>query len=263
MEPLLTKEKARTEQKKYQVELSEKQLKELVFLLKEQDTDHPLAKKLLAAFDSNLEDKAMSYRQFSLREAMETFDIQSNPELDPDLFAGVPALSPSAHLQKVLKQNKVIPPKSEKSRSETIITPILVEIAQRNRGKFSVLSGERMDVDPTRGLSGECDYVFHTFSLASVLLEPVFALVEAKRGYIDEGTGQCLAQMVGARELNKEKGKEIPVIYGCVTNAEVWYFLKLEGDTLFLDGRKYYLSELDKILGIFQFIAESFEKKAG
>lgn len=250
-----------TEEQKYQLELSEKQLKELVFLLKEQDTDHPMVRTLLAAFDPSLENKAMSYRQFWLKEAMETFDIKGSPDLDPDLFAEAAALSPSEHLQKTLRLNKAIPAKSEKSRSETIITPILVEVAQRNRGKFNVLSGERMDVDATRGLSGECDYVFHTFSLASVLLEPVFALVEAKKGDIDEGLGQCVAQMVGVRELNQEKGKEIPAIYGCVTNGSVWRFLRLAGNELVIDSQEYYLSELDQILGIFQFIVDEFGRQ--
>jgi len=81
------------------------------------------------------------------------------------------------------------------------------------------MSDERMDVDAKRGLSGECDYIFHTYSSRRVLLKPVFALLEAKKGDIEAGFGQCTAQMIGARELNKSKNTEIPVIYICINKC--------------------------------------------
>lgn len=248
----------------FDFQLLEEELKEILFLLKEKDSQNPLAQKLIQEFNTQSEvqivNHPMSYGQFTLRTAIERFDLTDNPELSPVLFQEVQKIEPSAHLREVLKQNKIIPAISEKARSETIITPILVETAQRNKGNFNVLSGERMDVDSERGLVGECDYIFHTFSSKMVLLEPVFALVEAKKGIIEDGLGQCVAQMVGARELNQSKNKVIPTIYGCVTNAKIWKFLKLEDNQLIIDDNEYYISEIDIILGIFQVIVDGFLK---
>ncbi len=254
--------KEKTEEQVFEFGLSQRELQEILLLLKEKDAQNPTAQKLIDKFNSQspkkIENKPMSYSQFTLKEVMEAFQLKGTPESFPVLFPNITAIEPSEHLKNVLQQNKIIPAKSEKARSETIITPILVEIAQRSNGKFTVLSGERMDVDSSRGLAGECDYIFNTFSVRQVLTEPVFALVEAKKGDIDEGLGQCLAQMIGAKELNQAKDKPIPAIYGCVTNGEIWQFLKLEQDTITIDYDRYYLSEINKLLGIFQYIIDEF-----
>ncbi len=47
-------------------------------------------------------------------------------------------------------------------------------------------------------------------------------------------------------------------IYGAVTNAYEWVFLKLEGNTVFVDKKRYYLNELPKLLGVLQFITNQY-----
>jgi hypothetical protein len=49
-------------------------------------------------------------------------------------------------------------------------------------------------------------------------------------------------------------GEPYETIYGAVTNAFEWVFLKLEGDTVYIDHNRYYLNELPKILGVFQYV---------
>ena len=71
------------------------------------------------------------------------------------------------------------------------------------------------------------------------------------------GIGQCIAQMVGASLFNREAGYEHP-IFGCVTTGETWQFLKLDGNTIFFDQNRYYLNEVDVILGILESIVASF-----
>ena len=53
------------------------------------------------------------------------------------------------------------------------------------------------------------------------------------------------------------KKKTVSVLYGAVTTGGIWQFLKLEDTILTVDLDVYYLSEIDKILGILQEIFEN------
>lgn len=64
------------------------------------------------------------------------------------------------------------------------------------------------------------------------------------------GLGQCMAEMVAARLFNRQQEKDIEAIYGAVTTGNIWKFLKLEKQTIFIDLKDYFLPEIDKILGI-------------
>ena len=75
-------------------------------------------------------------------------------------------------------------------------------------------------------------------------------VVEAKKEDIVGGIGQCAAEMVAARIFNEREGNQISAIYGAVTSGSDWKFLKLEGDTIFIDKPQYYLAQAGKILGI-------------
>jgi len=58
--------------------------------------------------------------------------------------------------------------------------------------------------------------------------------------------------MVGADVFNRKKGVELPVIYGCVTTGDDWLFMKLEGQQILIDIKKYYLGDVPELLGVFQ-----------
>jgi hypothetical protein len=60
--------------------------------------------------------------------------------------------------------------------------------------------------------------------------------------------------MVGARVFNEQGGTSVPAMYGCVTTGQLWQFLRLAGTDLTLDNRRYFLSELDRVLGVFRTI---------
>lgn len=38
--------------------------------------------------------------------------------------------------------------------------------------------------------------------------------------------------------------------YGCVTTGEDWQFLKLEQNIITFDNKRYYINEVEKILGV-------------
>lgn len=143
---------------------------------------------------------------------------------------------------------------TEKGRSEQLVAPILVAVRELSGRTLALFSGLRMDVDPVRGLAGECDFLLSRQEAVPVLRAPVLAVLEAKRGDIEAGLGQCIAQMVGARVFNERAGRTAR-IYGCVTTGEDWQFLRLDDDAAVYDTTRRYISELDDLLGVFTRIA--------
>lgn len=80
--------------------------------------------------------------------------------------------------------------------------------------------------------------------------------MEAKKEDITGGLGQCVAEMVAIRIFNEKEKTLRPAVFGCVTSGNLWRFLKLEENILFIDKTEYYLRDLPRILGILVNIAE-------
>jgi hypothetical protein len=195
----------------------------------------------------------MAYSKFTLEEIEQAFELQ---ETTQDLFLSVPSFAPTQWLTDTLTKAKLMPAKSEKARSELLIMPILLTIAEKNEDKITIFSGESLDVDAERGLNGECDFILSKSPKSFSLKAPIFGLVEAKQNIIENSMGQCIAQMIGAKLFNDRKGNIIPAIYGCVSNGDVWQFLKLEQSLITIDNQKYYLDNLEDLLGVLQFIVD-------
>ena len=51
---------------------------------------------------------------------------------------------------------------------------------------------------------------------------------------------------------NEQEGNEIKMIFECVITGEDWQFLKLEPNLIKIDVKRYYIDNVEKILGIFQ-----------
>jgi len=200
----------------------------------------------------------MAYSDFSIQEIKKAFGLTETPV---SLFSQSEKIEPSSWLKETLETGLKLAllSSSEKARSEFIVAPILMELEKRNKDEFSIFSGERLDVDEDKGLKGECDFIFSKGPAVSTILAPIFTLVEAKKNDIKVGLGQCIAQMVGAKIFNKEEGNAINLIYGCVTTGENWQFLKLDDDVIFMDIDRHYISELNKIIGIFQYIIDNYK----
>ena len=115
----------------------------------------------------------------------------------------------------------------------------------------SIYSGQRLDVDPSLGLVGECDFILAATSPLPALRPPLMIIVEAKKHDIEGGVWQCLAQMVGARIFNERAGRPPAPVYGCVTNGENWQFLRLVEQVAEIDVRRYYIDNVGGILSVF------------
>ena len=199
----------------------------------------------------------MSYKKFTIEKLKQQFSISIEKR---SLFSNVEKLEPTTWLIETLSLAKIIALQSEKAKSELIIMPILAEMLKRNQDKVSLYSGILLNADIGLGLNGECDFLFSNKAHSYFLESPVFALVEAKNDNIDYGIAQCIAQMLGANIFNANHQATVPLIYGCVTTGDDWQFLILKNNRVSIDDKRYYLNDLDLLLGLFQFIINSYSK---
>ena len=139
---------------------------------------------------------------------------------------------------------------TEKARSEFMVAPILGELVKRLDYGIFVFSGKDFNVDSDRGLSGYCDFLVSRSPESISIQAPVCTIVEAKKEDINGGIAQCIAEMVAAQIFNERKGAAIDRIYGVVTSGMAWRFLVLERTIARIDRLEYYVSQVDKILGI-------------
>ena len=167
-----------------------------------------------------------------------------------DLFKRVKPLEPSGNLHDALESGFLLAMVSEKARSEFLVAPILLFIRAIHHEKISIYSGVKFDVAPEQGLRGTCDFILSKSLMLPTIQSPAFVMVEAKKNDIEEGIGQCAAEMVAAQIFNQREGNQVPQIYGCVTNGENWQFLRLTGNQLEIDKQRYFLVKLSEILGI-------------
>jgi hypothetical protein len=182
-------------------------------------------------------------------------DVRRKLGLTPTLgalFPGGPVVPPPGWLTQLLARNTPLAYLSEKSRSEAIVHPVLSAAREVTGDRLAVFSGQWLAADPARGLVGDCDFILSLAEPVGPLRSPLVTVVEAKRGDIELGMGQCAAEMVAARVFNEADGIVGWPVFGCVTNGELWQFLRLDSSGLVVDNRRYHLPDLPAILGAFR-----------
>ncbi|MUH00943.1 hypothetical protein F7734_55250 [Scytonema sp. UIC 10036] len=192
----------------------------------------------------------MPYSQFDIESIREIFNITLIEQVGK--FAEVPEITYSDYLSETLRFNTPIALaiNSEKSRSEMIIAPILLELKRLYPQKVSLFSGKDFTVDIEKGLNGFCDFLISRSPEQLVITSPVIAVVEAKNENIESGLGQCMAEMIASQIFNQQKGKQVAQILGAVTTGSSWKFMQLRGTTIEIDLNEYFLNQVSKILGI-------------
>ncbi|MEY4925895.1 MAG: hypothetical protein RI894_331 [Bacteroidota bacterium] len=181
----------------------------------------------------------MSYNKFKIKNLEENLllDIVQKAWL-PETFEPFAA---DLLLNQILAFAETEALMTEKARSEFVISPTLQALRRRNFDKFSIFSGYEFTIDKSLNLSGFCDYILSLAVNKVTVSAPVFFVVEAKRLDItDNAIAQCSAEMYAAalfnkQQVDKQQAKSQKVIYGAVTSAFSWCFLKLEGQTLSID----------------------------
>lgn len=190
----------------------------------------------------------MSYNNFTLESVIEQFEVRL---IDNSFCKQLPPIEPKSEFLNIF--NYLLPlgekARTEKAKSELLVSPILVEARRLSEERVQLFSGEEFNVDQSQGLNGFCDFLFSRSENPFTIDAPVLMMVEAKRGEIENGLGQCVAEMLAAQRFNQLKSKDIPTIYGCVTSGILWQFLKLEGADVTIDSRNYLVDPVQKILG--------------
>jgi hypothetical protein len=195
----------------------------------------------------------MAYSDFTLTKLRKQFGLEQKKT---ELFKGVVDIKPSTRLELDIEEGLQMPRNTEKARSENLVSPVLKEIFRNNKTKLTLFPGYGLNVDIERGLNGNCDCIIAGRADIMELTNPIICLVEAKNGVIEDGYGQCGAEMYAARLYNEDLGTPIPEMFGIVTNGEVWQFMMLKEQVIYFEGETFSLDKLPRILGILQQIVD-------
>lgn len=194
----------------------------------------------------------MAFSDFTLESVGRVLGVISRAA---DLFPNLQPAAVPAWLQDSLTrgaQGIQLSLLSEKSRSEFIVAPILLASRELSGDAFAIYSGQRLDVDPERGLTGECDFILAASDPVLPMQAPIATVVEAKKNDIESGLGQCIAQMVAADRFNQINGRSGAPLFGCVTTGEAWQFARLAETVVLLERRRFYVDNVGLILAAWQ-----------
>jgi hypothetical protein len=199
----------------------------------------------------------MAYNNFTLESVKDRFDLKLMNSRFCELL---PISEPQSEFLTIFDESFSLAEvaKSEKAKSELLVSPILVQARRLVDRQVQLFSGEEFNVDQEKGLNGFCDFLFSKSENQFTIDAPVLMLVEAKRGELETGLGQCVAEMLAAQNYNQLKNRNIPAIYGCVTSGTLWQFLKLEGSEVTIDPTNYLVTPVQKILGILKWILSQY-----
>jgi hypothetical protein len=201
----------------------------------------------------------MAYRKYTAPK------IKSELGLDLkqyDLFKNqkLPTINASRRLLETLEVAQKMAITTEKAICEQIIAPILTEIKLQNED-IVLFSGEQLNVDKSRNLNGEVDFLFAKTTNYLTIESPILCIKEAKIGLIDKGIPQAAAQMFAVQLFNEKEGKPTPITYGAVTDGRTWRFLKLENQNLYTDLKIIHLDNLPLLLGTLQWVIDFYKTK--
>ncbi|MDM8549106.1 hypothetical protein QUF72_03465 [Desulfobacterales bacterium HSG2] len=201
----------------------------------------------------------MAYSDFTLKKVKTELNIKLAEK--NSVFPHIKGVEISSYLKGTLKRNVplALAINTEKARSELIIINILLEIKEKFSDEISLFSGTDFNVDKEKGLTGFCDFIISSSPEQLYLESPIITIAEAKNENIVSGLGQCIAEMYASQIYNEREGHDLPSVYGAVTTGDEWKFMKLIKDTAHIDTDKYYINDIEKIIGI---LTEMVQQKA-
>ena len=78
---------------------------------------------------------------------------------------------------------------------------------------------------------------------------------DLKNEAIESQTPQCIAETYAAVLFNQRQNvPHSDVIYGTITTAFDWLFIKVEGKKVTIDNKRYFISDLPQLLGVLDYI---------
>ncbi len=122
----------------------------------------------------------MAYSDFKIRDVLRDFQLEIVEK--QGLFAHLAEQKISQMLEMNLAEKLplAIAISTEKARSEFIVADVLFEVRRVFKNQISLFSGTEFNVDKSRKLSGNCDFLFSLSPTQLILVAPVIAIIEAK-----------------------------------------------------------------------------------
>ena len=126
----------------------------------------------------------MAYSNFTLSQVTSDFELEIDETIH--LFPNIEAIQISDFLTEALDEYipLALAVHTEKIRSELIVAPILVEFRKLMNRQISLFSGSEFNVDPEKGLNGNCDFIICSSKEQLFIRVPIILIVEAKNDNI-------------------------------------------------------------------------------
>src|SRR5947208_3970139 len=116
----------------------------------------------------------MAYSEFTLESVERSLGITTQ---EADLFPDAPAVAVPEWLPGWLERGTRLALISEKARSEFIVVPVLLAARELCDDRLAIYSGQRLDVAPEQGLTGECDFILALGPALPPLRAPIATVV--------------------------------------------------------------------------------------
>jgi hypothetical protein len=200
----------------------------------------------------------MAYRDFKMDDLERKFGIREIGTSFLDV-SKMKRIEPTDKLKTDILEARLITLSTEKAVSERLVTPVLAEMKKLNDEFLQVFSGEIIQGDKAQGLNGEIDFILSKTPETSKPKNPIFCITEAKLGLVESAYPQAIAQMLGIRSFNKNRGHEVPIIHGATTDGKTWRFLRLDGTNLYIDRTEFSSRDLPLLLGALQEIVDFYK----
>ena len=115
----------------------------------------------------------MAYRDFTIKKLTEVLALKFEEE---NMFEDkqIKPVLPSAFLLENMQRAKKIALTTEKAIGEHYVSPILTEIKINNPEVIALFSGEQLNIDKSKGLNGEVDFMFTLSPKIKEIQAPIF-----------------------------------------------------------------------------------------
>ena len=143
---------------------------------------------------------------------------------------------------------------SEAAICENLIYPMLKAAWKLYSDVFAIWSHAALEYDDE--LTGIPDYLISKRSaLGKIIFDsPLLAVVEAKKDNFSAAWAQCALEMVAMQKINADPQL---VIYGLVSNGEIWEIATLENQQFVFYNRRFVIEELECLFNVLVSILEA------
>lgn len=174
---------------------------------------------------------------------------------DEPFCANVNHLQPTEWLNETLKIALPLVEqiaKVEQARSVFVISNIILELYKHHNNGFAIFIERKLTVC---GFNGFLDYILGQGKQTGRDKDEYKVVIEVKKDTdyrnFRKSYGQCMAEMIAMQCFNTKNESRVSNVYGALTNAEVWQFMKLTDNKFYVEPQRYQIkNELQLILGI-------------